>query len=670
MTTDLNQPMNLDPRSILYRAGERVLRFGWVLVLLVLSGSSEVSDVVGISPGGPALVVGVVVAGLAVLLGWQVAVYRRFSYAVTADTVDIRSGVFSRREREIPLHRIQNVDTNQNLAQRALGIVDVSLETAGGGATEARLRYLSSESARRLREDLRQRKRERDREANASEGDTPSTGIDDESEADYTPTELFAIQPRELALLGLVSIDLRVLSLATIGLPILAPAFATMIGSRGVPVGPAGAFVLAPLSAAAFVVLSGLVSGAYQASNYYDFRLLRAGNDLQYERGLLQRSEGTIPTGKIQALAIEENLLARLTGYATLSVETAGYAPGQGPSGGSAAAVPLTTRERCLTLARSIEPVSVPAFRRPPKRTRTRYVFRYAGVVALLAGLAWGVTRFFDVPVPWYAALAVLAGLVVVPVAAHLKWANRGYALAEGYVLTRNGFWTRTTAIVPDYRVQTVIETRNVFQRRRQLATLTVDTAGAGGSRVARAVDIDRDVATDLRETVADRLQEALAARRAGRDKRGAAGDERAGPTGRPAGGNEPLEATGTEADDDVGAAEDVGTAEDTGSAGDGDNEADDGTASAGTTETANSDDAAIGGEHDQDERDERDDRNDSDAGDSDDDGPTDDRSDEHGATDRGNDGEGDDDPTDSTGNPSGSRGNNRDDRDGRRDAG
>lgn len=504
--------MNLDPRSIPYRAAERALRFGWVLVFVVFSGMSGFP---GVGRVGPVVVGLVVLAALLIVLAWQVAVYRRFSYAVTPDTLDIRSGVLSRREREIPLHRVQTVDTSQNLVQRALGIVDVSVETAGGGATEARLRYLSVDGARKLREDLRRRKREEE----AAEDDTDDKGIAglDDAGADRAPAELFAIQARELALLGLVSIDLRLLSLATIVLPILAPSLATMMGPDGVPVGPFGAVVLTPLYAAGFVLVSGLASGAIRATNYYGFRLLRADDDLRYKRGLFQRSEGTIPVGKIQALAIEENLLARLTGYATLAVETAGYAPGQGPSGGSAAAIPLATRERCLALARSIEPFDLPEFRRPPKRARTRYLIRYAGVVGLLTLLAWGAVRVFSVSGPWY---AVVVFLPLAPIAAHLKWANRGYALAEGYVLTRNGFWTRTTAIVPDYRVQTVVETRTPFQRRRSLATVTIDTAGASGSRVARAVDIDRERANELRETVADRLQRALDARRAGRGER------------------------------------------------------------------------------------------------------------------------------------------------------
>lgn len=486
--------MKLDPRSIPYRAAERALRLFWPLAFVGISSMS-------VGGFGPLAVGGLSIVGFVLLLAWETAVYRRFEYEVTADTVDIRSGVFSRRDREIPIRRIQNVDTSRNVVQRLLGITEVRLETAGGGSTEASLRYVSPEAANRFRERLRRRGRAVG-EADAEPGDAT---IEE-------PTVLFAIKPRELLLLGLVSIDLRLVSLAIVSLPIVAPSLARRLMVERPAVGPAGAIVVAPIAAIGLILLSGFVSGALSVSNYYGFRLLRAGEDLRYERGLLQRNEGTIPVEKVQAIALEENVLARTLGYATLAVETAGYAPGQGPSGGSEAAVPLAERERCLSLARSIEPVGeVPAFERPPKRARTRYAVRYTLLVCALAAVVWGLTRVTALPLVPYAPLALLPA---VPVAAHLKWANRGYTVAEGYVLTRNGFWTRTTTIVPYYRVQTVIQSETVFQRRRHLASVVVDTAGAGGSRAARAVDIDDQDANEFRETVADRLQRALAARR------------------------------------------------------------------------------------------------------------------------------------------------------------
>jgi putative membrane protein len=243
---------------------------------------------------------------------------------------------------------------------------------------------------------------------------------------------------------------------------------------------------------------------------------------------LLQRYDGSIPFDKVQTLTVEDTPLKRAFGYATLLIETAGYAPGQSSGGGrgSEAAVPLAERDRVFELANAIDEFGTPALERPPKRVRRRYVVRYLLVVGTLTGVLFGVDAVLaptvgvgSLPFPWYVPLALV---LVIPPAAHLKWAHRGYWLGDEHVVTRNGVLKRQTKVVPYDRVQTVIDTRTLFQRRWNLATVTVDTAGSlsitGGD--AAAVDVDDAVADDLRAELDERLREALAERRRARRRR------------------------------------------------------------------------------------------------------------------------------------------------------
>jgi putative membrane protein len=94
-------------------------------------------------------------------------------------------------------------------------------------------------------------------------------------------------------------------------------------------------------------------------------------------------------------------------------------------------------------------------------------------------------------------------------------------------VVTRNGFWVRRQKVVPYHRVQTVFSSQTIFQRRRDLATVTVDTAGSQSliGQDAEAVDIDAERAEAIRERVSDELYGALARRRReGRSRSGSAG--------------------------------------------------------------------------------------------------------------------------------------------------
>jgi putative membrane protein len=136
-------------------------------------------------------------------------------------------------------------------------------------------------------------------------------------------------------------------------------------------------------------------------------------------------------------------------------------------------------------------------------------------VVGVLTGIAYGVNWYVSPSLPWY---GVAALLLAAPPAAHLKWKHRGYWLGEDHLLTRNGFWGRTVAVVPYYRIQNVIDSRTVFQRRWGVATIVADTAGTGsltGSDAA-AVDFEIEEAEALKETLTERLATAVAERRTG----------------------------------------------------------------------------------------------------------------------------------------------------------
>lgn len=485
--------MKLDKRSIPYRVLENGIALGAVAVFALVGPLAD-QGLFGLLVG-----VALVAVGVAVVVGWQVARWRRFEYELTPDTFDIASGIFSRRHREIPYGRIQNVDISQNPIHRLVDIAEVRLETAGGGQSEARLRFVSTEEAERLQNAITEKKR-RDR--------ADAEGADETAREER---ELFELQNSELWVLGAVTADLRLLGLLATVAPFVLPAVFEEVDLT----------VTLLVAGGAVLILGGtlvlwVLSGVYAVLRYYGFRLFREGEELRYERGLLQRYSGSIPVEKIQTVSLAENVLARQLGYASVQIGTAGYAPGQTQGQRVQSAVPIAERDRALSLARQVEPFGDLEFQRPPKRARRRYLARY-GLVVLAVVAALGVADLVTEALPWWPAAAAL--LVLVPPAAHLKWANLGYHVGDDHVVTRKGFWVRKTTVVPYHRVQTVLRSRTIFQRRRSLGTLVVDTAAGGGLRGSDAValDIDADTAGDLLVDLDERLHDALADR-AGRE--------------------------------------------------------------------------------------------------------------------------------------------------------
>lgn len=130
--------------SKLLRTGEEVILDvrpnAWALVprgllaLAVLAGAI-VAEVVGI----PEAAAWAVVAVLAVTLGWLVIGYLRWvttSFVLTTDRLVHRSGLVSRRSREIPLEHLTDISYHQGVLQRMVGIGELLLESAGRDSVE------------------------------------------------------------------------------------------------------------------------------------------------------------------------------------------------------------------------------------------------------------------------------------------------------------------------------------------------------------------------------------------------------------------------------------------------------------------------------------------------------------------------------------------------------
>ncbi|KAA9397800.1 hypothetical protein Har1130_07095 [Haloarcula sp. CBA1130] len=550
----------LHPRSAVLRVARAALQGGF----FGFFGGSLGTGMFGL----PAFAVPLLgLLGALTFSGYALARYLRFRYELAGDTLTVESGVFARQSRQIPLGRVQNLDIEQNILNRLLGLAIVRFETAGGSATEATLDAVDEAEVKRLRNYVRTHDRDEAAETQAATSDavsetatsghsahadlpgvtgpTPTHTGDAQTAGDFGDSAstsdtverdqpdgslLFAFDQRELLTYALVSVRpaAPVLTLASLplGMDIVWTVLRFNAGLVGASLnGPVIRWLLgspetsrlavfAALSLVQFLLLALVVSVALTVIEYYGFQLTQADGDLRYERGLLRRYSGNIPLEKVQTVTIRENVLMRQFGYATLAVETAGYSGGNQQST-QGVAVPLAPREEVYELARDIEPFGDLDFDRSPKRARRRYLARFSLAATGLTAVAYAVDSLVLETGYWW--LVALLFLTVVP-AAHLRWRHRGFDLGESVLATRSGFWRRTTRVVPYYRLQTVFVTRSPFQRRRDLATVGADTASSSSllGGVARVYDIDEDTATELRDTLRERLTAHIASRRRG----------------------------------------------------------------------------------------------------------------------------------------------------------
>jgi len=474
--------MKLHKASILYKGlGSRNFALALFLTFPLIAGSP-----------------GQTIAGLAILSSimlfsviYSYVYWTRYDYEITDDSFDIEKGVLRKKTREIPLHRIQNVDISSNLIQRLVGIAQVNLETAGGGDTEASLRFVGFSEAERIQKQIRVLKKE----VKEEEDEVESESSQDDREL------LFELDSKELTLLSLFTVDNRSVALIFFLFTLFAGNFWIALERLG-----ASSFAIGTVMISLALLVVWIISSVRIFSKYYGFKLYKSDDVYEYERGLIQRYSGSIPEEKIQVIVLDENPLKRIFSYTTLRLETAGYSRSSSSEVSTEALVPLTTRKRAIELGKSIRKFEDIKMKGIPSRARYRYFARYMIVLSVLFVALVEFTILTRLTYIFAILLVVIAAL-----GAHLKWTNKGYYRAEEHYITMNGFWRRQTVIMPYYRIQNIICSQTILQKKWRLSTVLLDTAGSGLLGAScNATDIDEKDAEVERKQILENFFKSL----------------------------------------------------------------------------------------------------------------------------------------------------------------
>jgi len=240
------------------------------------------------------------------------------------------------------------------------------------------------------------------------------------------------------------------------------------------------------------LILLRLVGILWYLLRFYDYRLVRRGDDLRLSCGLLTRVSATVPRKRIQFVSVQQNLIMRWFGVATVRIETAGGATDKSKPNQSIAKtwfVPVMPIAKVPQMVNILRPdidwqPDEFDFQGLAPRASTRMV-RLAFVQALLvtAGVAaiyCKLTQTFETQSLLWGGVAGLAALPALVLFALKKAASRKYARLENAVVYRTGVFGRKTSVTFFDKLQNVACFQTPFDRRWKMATLAIDTAAAG----------------------------------------------------------------------------------------------------------------------------------------------------------------------------------------------
>ncbi|MFK7770108.1 MAG: PH domain-containing protein [Mariniblastus sp.] len=444
-----------------------------------------------------------------------VSVFRYFTlrYSIQGDKLVVNEGLVFKKNRTVPVKRIQNIDFVQNPLHRLVGVAEVRVETASGTKPEATLRVISMAQMESLRSavfGLQARAPNADlaemENAQSENGVAQSTSLFDQTdEASVGAPSTY--RSRDMSGSAIPE-DKTILEI-----PISWLLKAGLASNRGmIMVGVAAGFYFqfSPQSRYDFQWIRGLIPAdtsvglivgasivglivlfillrlfgiGWYVLRFFGYKLVSHGDDLRISCGLFTKVSATVPRKRVQFISVHRNLLMRFMGLTSIRIETAGGAGKNQENATETVSkrwfVPVIPEEKLPELLSVLRPelgswdestFEFKSLSPKAKKRLCRLAFIQAilfSVVGLLISRYWG----------WALGIAALPLLIMWAIK---KSKSMRYARTENGVVYRSGVLNRKTSITFFEKIQTLRVDQSPFDRRWNMARLSVDTAAAG----------------------------------------------------------------------------------------------------------------------------------------------------------------------------------------------
>ena len=396
--------------------------------------------------------------------------WKRFVYWFEDDELRIEYGLFVKKKRYIPFHRIQSLDYTEGILHRPLKLVKVKVETAGGAdvtKSDAELTAITKDAATRIEKKMTEAKQRKMRKLDETEELEPVVEPVQESRA------VFKMVGKDLLVLATTSGGI---GLILSGVFIFLGQFAELIpfDKAYSEISEFIRYGVLIVVIAVFLVLLVIwgISVLMTYLGYYGFTVELDKEDLVISRGLIEKKRVTVPLNRVQSVRIIENPFRQLFGYANVVIDNAG-----GGLGESARInlFPLVKKTNINGSLKEIFPdlvVEEPTQKVPPRGKRYYYRIDFLWMIPAIGALTYfffpyGLFSLLLIPV------IVLWGVFQHRSAAFGVFGNQLTMRFRGFSLQ--------TAYLMKNRIQSMEIKQNYFHRKRNVSIVSAPVKSGMG---------------------------------------------------------------------------------------------------------------------------------------------------------------------------------------------
>lgn len=417
----------------------------------------------------------------------------RFVYTIEQGSLHVEQGIFVRKKTWISKDRVQAVNTSAGIIHRMLGLVKLSVETAGGKKPEAVLNAITAQESERIREALLLHKEANNQVdqirhfSDADEQVVQAASLEEGKAAEGNSNAARVLltkadEPQESRVLSIKDLLLFSATSGRVGIIIalfgaaysqlddvldrmfnFRDMISSWLNSHTLNIGIISLLFVAGL------LLAWIVAIIFTSLKEYGFTLRQIDDKLIITRGLLEKKQITVPIQSIQAIHLTQNILRRPLGMFSVHVVATGY---DEKNGASALMFPLI---RSAELPHFLKRF-VPLYQLPERweRLEQRALSSFI-TIPLLLSIAIIIPAIIWIPGS-YGWLAVFLPLIV-GLSAWLNYKHTAWSLMNSQLSIQYGGFTKHQALIHRKRIQWNRMSQTPFQLRKNLTTISVALA-------------------------------------------------------------------------------------------------------------------------------------------------------------------------------------------------
>ncbi|MFB4163358.1 PH domain-containing protein [Alteribacillus sp. JSM 102045] len=411
---------------------------------------------------------------MAVILFYSVFYWFSFRYQLDENELQIKQGIFIKKNRYIRRNRVQSVDITSGLFYRLWSVEKVKIETAGGGLEpEVELAAVKQEEAENIRKQLR--------------SDQTSSQLDEGPQGPSSKDKSihYDVPLKSIILTGLTSGKVGLVFSAAAALISQIDQFLPAgfyEDSFGILISMGALFLTVLLLLAALVAW--VVSILITIIQYGMFKIYKNDKELTISRGLLEKRKLTLQIDRITSVRYVCNPLRQWLGLWSIYIDSAGG--GSNEEQLSTLLLPLGNKEEIHTLMKDILPqAQLPdSIEFLPKRAAFRYIIRTSIIWWLVA-----IPVLYFIPNGWI--------FMVIPFffscLGWQRYKDSGIKLEKEYCIVQTRTFNLSCNILPRQQIQSITFQQSIFQQKRKLYTLSADILTSNGGRTFHLKDIETD---------------------------------------------------------------------------------------------------------------------------------------------------------------------------------